>query len=205
MARRHEVPTHLNVEDKLLLGLSVRQFTVLLAGASAAIAEERPSYEDFSIGHRPLNPGVGAEVFYSSDADKSETVKLGLNLDWRWEGPESYQGVRIETARFTPLGTDGVEEERLYYRFAAKGGNWSTTGLVGTNGDTVLGSISVHNESPRRQEYFIERDRLDTPQGLADDIYQTFAGAALDVPLDDFRSLTFLAGLQDFGGENLRR
>jgi hypothetical protein len=36
MARRHEVPTHLNVEDKLLLGLSVRQFTVLLAGASAA-------------------------------------------------------------------------------------------------------------------------------------------------------------------------
>jgi PrgI family protein len=36
MARRHEIPTHLNVEDKLLLGLSVRQFTVLLAGASAA-------------------------------------------------------------------------------------------------------------------------------------------------------------------------
>ena len=36
MARRHEVPTHLNVEDKLLLGLSVRQFTVLLAGASGA-------------------------------------------------------------------------------------------------------------------------------------------------------------------------
>ena len=36
MPRRHEVPTHLNVEDKLLFGLSARQFTVLLSGGSSA-------------------------------------------------------------------------------------------------------------------------------------------------------------------------
>src|SRR5688500_11107941 len=31
MATRHEIPTHLNVEDKLLLGLTARQFLFMLA------------------------------------------------------------------------------------------------------------------------------------------------------------------------------
>ena len=34
--RQHEIPTHLNVEDKLLLGLTVRQFLYVLVGASAS-------------------------------------------------------------------------------------------------------------------------------------------------------------------------
>src|SRR5262245_29869701 len=37
-ARHHEVPTHLNVEDKVLLGLTVRQFLYVLVGCSAAYA-----------------------------------------------------------------------------------------------------------------------------------------------------------------------
>ncbi|HEY1298201.1 MAG TPA: PrgI family protein [Chloroflexota bacterium] len=36
MPRHHEVPTHLNVEDKLLFGLTVRQFLYLLVGSSVA-------------------------------------------------------------------------------------------------------------------------------------------------------------------------
>ena len=32
MALRHEIPTHLNVEDKPLLGLTIRQFMELMAG-----------------------------------------------------------------------------------------------------------------------------------------------------------------------------
>src|SRR6266496_6479775 len=36
--RHHEVPTHLDVEDKVLLGLTVRQFLYLLVGSSAAYA-----------------------------------------------------------------------------------------------------------------------------------------------------------------------
>jgi hypothetical protein len=36
MVKHHEVPTHLDVEDKVLLGLSVRQFLYLLVGSSAA-------------------------------------------------------------------------------------------------------------------------------------------------------------------------
>jgi hypothetical protein len=35
---RHEVPTHLDVEDKVLLGLTVRQFLYLLVGSSASYA-----------------------------------------------------------------------------------------------------------------------------------------------------------------------
>jgi PrgI family protein len=33
---RHEIPTHLNVEDKLLLGLTMRQFLYVLVGSSMA-------------------------------------------------------------------------------------------------------------------------------------------------------------------------
>jgi hypothetical protein len=35
---RHEVPTHLDVEDKVLFGLTVRQFLYLLVGSSASYA-----------------------------------------------------------------------------------------------------------------------------------------------------------------------
>jgi hypothetical protein len=36
--RHHEVPTHLNVEDRVLFGLTVRQFLYLLVGSSAGYA-----------------------------------------------------------------------------------------------------------------------------------------------------------------------
>ncbi|MBV9322330.1 MAG: PrgI family protein [Chloroflexi bacterium] len=36
MRRHHEVPTHLNVEDKVLFGLTVRQFLYMLVGSSVA-------------------------------------------------------------------------------------------------------------------------------------------------------------------------
>jgi hypothetical protein len=36
MHRHHEVPTHLNVEDKVLFGLTVRQFLYMLVGSSVA-------------------------------------------------------------------------------------------------------------------------------------------------------------------------
>ena len=34
----HEVPTHLDVEDKVVFGLTVRQFLYLLVGSSASYA-----------------------------------------------------------------------------------------------------------------------------------------------------------------------
>jgi PrgI family protein len=38
MSRQHEVPTHLMVEDKVVLGLTVRQFLYVLVGSSAGYA-----------------------------------------------------------------------------------------------------------------------------------------------------------------------
>jgi len=38
LSRRHEVPTHLNVEDKLVLGLTPRQAAYLLAGVAGGAA-----------------------------------------------------------------------------------------------------------------------------------------------------------------------
>jgi hypothetical protein len=36
MTPHHEVPTHLNVEDRVVFGLSVRQFLYMLVGSSAS-------------------------------------------------------------------------------------------------------------------------------------------------------------------------
>ena len=69
---------------------------------------------------------------------------------------------------------------------------------------TVLGSLSVHNDDRIGQEYFIERDRLETAQGLERDLYHTFVGAAFDLPIDERNTVTALVGVQDFDGENLR-
>jgi hypothetical protein len=35
-SRQHEIPTHLNVEDKLLFGLTMRQFLYVIVGCSVA-------------------------------------------------------------------------------------------------------------------------------------------------------------------------
>jgi hypothetical protein len=153
---------------------------------------------------RPYLQAVGADLFASTDADEAETVKAGVSHDWRYRGPDDYQGVRLETVRFSPATGPATEEQRLYYRFAAPGDDWSWTGMVGTNGDTVLGSLSVHNDARIRQEYFIERERLETAQGLDRDLYHTFAGAAFDLPLDERNTVTAMVGVQDFGGDNLR-
>ena len=34
--RQHEIPTHLNVEDKLVFGLTMRQFLYIIVGCSVA-------------------------------------------------------------------------------------------------------------------------------------------------------------------------
>jgi hypothetical protein len=91
----------------------------------------------------------------------------------------------------------------VYYRFAG-GEAWKWNGRVGSDGHTVLGNAAVHNESAHRQEYFIEREIIETPLGLQDRLYSTYAGGALDVPIDDRNLLTTVVGVQDFDGDNLR-
>ncbi|PQZ83827.1 MULTISPECIES: hypothetical protein [unclassified Brevundimonas] len=192
----------------------------VLAGAAAALAAALPGLahaqtetaqqtarvahpDTTAAGFLPAH-AVGLDVFASTDADDTDVIKFGANLDWRYRGPDDYLGLRVETARFKPLGGDATEDQRLYLRFADKTGDWSWKGQVGTDGDTVLGSASVHNEARFRQEYFVEREILETPRGLDEGVYYTFVGGAFDLPVDDRNNFTVVAGVQDFTGSNVR-
>ena len=53
----HEVPTHLNVEDKVLFGLTVRQFLYVLVGSSASYALWQQTLQ-LSDGPRTLLVGM---------------------------------------------------------------------------------------------------------------------------------------------------
>jgi hypothetical protein len=146
---------------------------------------------------------VGFDALTSSDSDGVDTAQAGLNLDWRYASAEDYQGVRLEAARFRSAGQDDTEL-RAYYRFARKDAAWSWNGQVGTDGHTLLGGLNVHNASRYRQEYFVERDLVATPQGIDRGLYYTLVGGALDVPLSARDTVTVMAGLQDFTGHNIR-
>lgn len=145
------------------------------------------------------------DLFASDDADDTSVTKAGLTLDYRFEDIEHYRGIKLEQVRIRPLGQPAWDDQRIYYRFADRSDQWTWNGQVGTDGDTVLGSASLVRDVARRQEYFVERDILETPLGV-DGLYYTFVGAAFDVPLDDKgrRQVTALAGVQDFTGDNVR-
>lgn len=148
--------------------------------------------------------GAGADLFYASDADATEVIRAGIVLDLRYEGPEKHLGLRLERAWFNPSGQGWQASDRLYLRAADRLGKWQWNARVGTDGDTLLGSAAIHNEARFRQEYFIEREIVETPQGLARGLYQTFVGAARDLPLDDRSLFTVVVGVQKFTGRNLR-
>ena len=147
---------------------------------------------------------VGIQVLASDDADDTSILKTGVYFDVRHADIEHYHGIKLERARFGPSGQQHRSDDRIYYRFAGTGADWKWNGALGTNGDTWLGSASIHNEARFRQEYFVERDVVETPMGLDRDLYSTFVGAAYDAPLDDRNVLTGLVGVQDFSGDNTR-
>ncbi|MEO7864642.1 MAG: hypothetical protein ABIR63_02075 [Sphingomicrobium sp.] len=146
----------------------------------------------------------GGDVFYSSDSEHSETLKLGLDFDLRWDGPADRLGLRVERARFSPLGQRGKTMERVYVRIADDDKAWKWDVLAGSDGHTALGSASIHNDALIRQEYFLEREIVETPIGISKRLYSTFAGAAVDVPLNERNVVTLVGGLQEFTGDNIR-
>ena len=152
----------------------------------------------------PDDQAVGGGVFASTDADDSTVLKQRLHFDVHHASLDDYLGIELERARFEPLGQQVFEQDRAYVRFAGKGDRWAWRGRLGTDGHTWLGNAAVHAGEARRQEYFIEREVLETPMGLAQGLYHTFAGAAYDFAIDDRNVLTGFAGVQDFTGENRR-
>lgn len=173
------------------------------AAFAALLLWPAAAYADSDAANAPEH-AIGADIFYSTDADHTEVARVGLNLDFAYQDPEHYWGVRLEQAWFNPVGRGWEGRKRAYARGANVLGKWKWTAQVGTDGDTVLGSASIHDEAKFRKEFFVEREILETPKGLDRGIYYTFGGAALDLPVNDRNVFTVVAGLQDFTGDNLR-
>lgn len=147
---------------------------------------------------------AGFDLFVSSDADHSNVVKAGLTLDYAYADLEHYQGVRLESFRFSARGAPSTTQTRGYFNFADSGARWKWNGTIGTDGHNVLGSASIYVDENFRQEYSLSRDLLETPKGIARGIYSTFVAASYDMPLDDANTITGLVGVQDFAGANKR-
>jgi hypothetical protein len=169
----------------------------LLASADTVAAPAAAPKSEFSH-------AVGTDLFFSTDAEHTDVVKAGLNLDFHYDGPEKYLGIRLEKAWFKPLDQSWEGRERAYLRAANSLGKWKWNATVGSDGHTVLGAAGIHDEAKFRKEFFVEREILETPMGLKKGIYYTFAGAALDLPANDRNVLTLVAGVQDFTGSNVR-
>jgi hypothetical protein len=149
-------------------------------------------------------PAAGGEFFYSTDSEGSEVARAALDFDLRNAGEDHYLGVRVERARYNPRGEGWQSRDRVFVRAAGTVRNWQAKGTVGTDGRSLVGSVSVNDTAPIRKEVFVERDVVGTRQGLARGLYSTFAGAAVDLPADDRSVFTALAGVQKFTGDNVR-
>lgn len=168
--------------------------TLLVAQPAAATGRE-----DQAARH-----AVGIDIDFSSDADDTQVFKLGGNADWNYESPEKRQGIRVERVRYNLPDQSSTTDYRICMRMADRIAAWKWSASVGTDGDTVLGTASIHNEAPLRQEYFLEREKVETAQGVSRGLYSTYGGGALDVPLSRTAQATLLSGLQLFTGKNVR-
>lgn len=168
-----------------------------------AVAAAPASAQDSAPQHTPRQ-ALQLDVFASSDTDGTTVRKAALTYDYRYVDIEHYRGIAVESARFAPGNHAADQRTRAFYRFADGGDRWKWNASLGTDGDTWLGSGTIHTEESRRQEYFVEREQLETPLGLSRGLYYTFVGAALDAPLNERNVLTALAGVQAFSGDNLR-
>lgn len=168
----------------------------IAAAATAAFA--------FPAAANSAPPAAGVEVFYSSDAEETEVLKTAIAFDLSYAGPEKLVGMAVERARYRPLGQDAKTMARVFLRAADSVGEWKWKASVGTDGDTLIGSATVHDGARFRKELFVERDIVETPIGVDRGIYYTFAGATIDLPADEGNVVTLIAGMQAFTGNNVR-
>ena len=174
--------------------LSTIAITIALVAGSGVPALAQ---DDFSH-------SVSTDLFASTDADSTDVYRAGVNLDLRYKSDEQLLGVRYEEAFYKPLGQRTRARERAFLRYADTGRDWAWASQIGTDGHTVLGSASIHNNAKFRQEFFVERDVVETVRGVDEGIYFTFFGAAMDVPIDKDNGMTLVGGVQEFTGNNVR-
>ena len=188
----------------------MRTCTLWMTGLALAclsgLAPAADGNDDGDESYQALRP----ELVLSNDADDNEARKLSLGWDaWR-QDHQRWVGVEVQDARFSGEGWSH-DEQRVYLRAAglfgeapASDDTWRWQARVGSNGDELLGNATFNTDGPRRREIFIERDLLETEQGIARSQVYTLAGAAIDHPFGERTSGTALAALQDFDDGNLR-
>jgi hypothetical protein len=147
---------------------------------------------------------AGTEVWGSTDSDGTDVLKVLVRGLWRCDGQERYAGLAVEQVWFNPsIGAD-EQHQRIYLDAADKlGTDWRWRARVGTDGDTVVGSTEIRR-ADWAQSVFVEREIIETDQGLRRRIYYTFAGASTDLRIDEVNTLALTAGLQEFSGQNER-
>lgn len=173
---------------------------MVVAGASPLAAQDIGSAST----NVPLAPASGIEVWASRDSDKTAVLKLLGRALWDYQGASQYQGIDVERAWFSPDGQRTREQTRAYLDFAGSlEGQWNWSAKLGTNGSTVLGSASIRTMDWDK-ELFVEREVVETPKGLDQGIYYSFAGASADLVSGPLDTLSAMVGFQKFTGKNAR-
>jgi hypothetical protein len=175
------------------------------AFAIAALTITRANGQSSSSANpSPATPAAGVELWTSGDSDRTDVLKLIGRALWRFEGRERYSGVAIERAWFTPQGERTRTQTRVYLDAADRlGAKWKWSARIGTNGSNVLGSATLRT-TDWSKEVFVERELVETRQGLDKHIYYTFAGASMDLPASDHTTFNGMVGVQEFSGRNVR-
>lgn len=177
---------------KAIARLSVAALAFLAAAAPGPVAAAGPV------------EAAGVEISSSADSDKTSVVKLLARALWEFDGTARFGGVDLERAWFAPQGQHARMQTRIYFEAADRlGTGWDWTARIGTNGKTVLGSASVHSHDWSK-EFFVEREVVETPEGVDRGIYYTFAGADADLLSSERDTINLMAGLQRFTGRNDR-
>jgi hypothetical protein len=151
-----------------------------------------------------VGPSAGFELFASTDSDNTDVVKFLGKGAVRYESPDSYLGIAVEKAWFSPQGQHTRQDERFYVDVARNiGDDWVGQARLGTDGHSWLGSANVRAKDWSK-ELFLEREIVETPRGLDERIYYTFVGASFDLPASERDVFTAVAGIQEFTGRNER-
>jgi hypothetical protein len=182
-----------------------RSVTPCLA-AAALVAAWSPAYAQAAEAQpRALSqPAAGVELFASTDSDKTSVVKLLGRALLSDRDLDRFAGLAIERAWFTPQDQKTRKGERAYLELADRlGDKWLWSARLGTDGKTWLGSANLR-ASDWSKEFFVEREMVETPRGVDEGIYYTFAGASFDFPASPKDTFNAMAGIQQFTGRNER-
>lgn len=181
------------------LGSGIGRSTIIGAAAALALSMPAAAAQD-----APPRPAAGGEIVYSSDSDDTEIVRAAIDVDLRNRNDRDRLGLRVERAWYNPSGTGTIKRARIFLRAADTLAAWQWEGQVGTDGHSIIGAASIHDNARARKELFVERDVVETRQGLTRGIYSTFVGGTIDLPIDDRNVFTAMAGVQEFTGDNVR-